>query len=98
MGVPTLTVAGPMPAARQAAGVLGRLGMDEFVAVDAADFVAKGLDWAARLPELAQLRAGLRDRWQTSPVGRPVIIADALERALRRMWTRWCSGLPPQSF
>jgi len=98
MGVPTLTVAGPTPAARQATGVLGRLGLDEFVATDEADFVSKGLHWAGRLHELAELRASLRDRCQASPAGQPAIFADALERALRRMWTRWCAGLPPESF
>jgi predicted O-linked N-acetylglucosamine transferase (SPINDLY family) len=98
MGVPTLTVAGPTPAARQAAGVLGRLGLDEFVATDAADFVSKGLDWAGRLHDLAELRTSLRDRCQASAAGQPAIFADALERALRRMWVRWCSGLPPESF
>jgi predicted O-linked N-acetylglucosamine transferase (SPINDLY family) len=98
MGVPTLTVAGPTPAARQTAGYLGLLGLDEFVAADAADFVAKGLHWAAHLEELAALRASLRDRWQASAAGQPAIVADALEHALRRMWTRWCSGLQPESF
>jgi protein O-GlcNAc transferase len=98
MGVPTLTVAGPMPAARQAAGVLGQLELGEFVATDAADFVTKGLAWAGRLHELAELRASLRNLCRASPAGRPAIMADALEQALRRMWARWCSGLPPESF
>jgi predicted O-linked N-acetylglucosamine transferase (SPINDLY family) len=98
MGVPTLTVAGPTPAARQAAGALGQLGLDEFVAADDAEFVAKGLSWAVRLPELAKLRASLRDRCRASPAGQSAILADALEQALRRMWVRWCRGLPPESF
>jgi predicted O-linked N-acetylglucosamine transferase (SPINDLY family) len=98
MGVPTLTVAGPTPAARQTAGFLGLLDLDEFVAADAADFVAKGLHWAAHLEQLAALRASLRQRWEASPAGQPAIMADALEHAVRRMWTRWCSGLQPVSF
>jgi predicted O-linked N-acetylglucosamine transferase (SPINDLY family) len=98
MGVPTLTVAGPLPAARQAAGILGQLGLDAFVATDVTDCVAKGVDWAGRLHELAELRSSLRDRCQASPAGQPAMFADALEQALRRMWTRWCAGLPPESF
>lgn len=98
MGVPTLTVAGTMPAARQTAGVLGQLGLEQFIAADAADFVTKGLHWAAHIHELAELRASLRHRCQASAAGQPAILADALERALRRMWTRWCSGEPPESF
>lgn len=98
MGVPTLTVAGSTPASRQAAGVLGLLGLNEFVAADVTDFVSKGLHWAGRIHELAELRAGMRYRWQTSPAGQPGLMADALEHALRRMWARWCAGLPPESF
>jgi predicted O-linked N-acetylglucosamine transferase (SPINDLY family) len=98
MGVPTLTIAGATPAARQGASILGQLGLGEFAAADAAEFVIKGVQWAGRLHELAELRASLRDRWQASPAGQPAIIADALEHALRRMWTRWCAGLPPESF
>jgi predicted O-linked N-acetylglucosamine transferase (SPINDLY family) len=77
---------------------LGQLGLGEFVASDEADFITKGLDWAGRLHELAELRAHLRDRCRASPTSRPAIVADALERALRRMWERWCAGLPPESF
>jgi protein O-GlcNAc transferase len=98
MGVPTLTVAGATPASRQGAAIMGQLGLDGFVATGAADFVALGLDWAQRLAALAQLRAGLRQRWQHSPVGRADVIATALDTALRHMWTLWCANLPAQSF
>ncbi len=43
MGVPTLTLAGRTPPGRQGAAVLGRVGLDAFVASDAADYQAKGL-------------------------------------------------------
>jgi predicted O-linked N-acetylglucosamine transferase (SPINDLY family) len=98
MGVPTLTVAGPTPAARQGAAILGQLGLDEFIAADTADLVAKGRYWAAHLEELAAVRAGLRGRWQQSPARQPELIAAALERALRHMWARWCLGLAAESF
>lgn len=98
MGVPTLTLVGPTPATRQAAGVLGQLGLDEFVATDLAGLVSKGRHWAGRLEELAELRANLRQRCQTSPAGQPALYAGALQHALRRMWARWCAGLPPEHF
>jgi hypothetical protein len=44
------------------------------------------------------LRAGLRERCRQSPNQRPDILVAALERALRRMWTRWCANLPAESF
>ncbi len=98
MGVPTLTLAGPTPPARQGAAILGQLGLDAFVAATCADFVAKGSYWAAHAGELAEVRAGLRDRWRRSPARKPEVVADSLERAIRRMWTRWCAGLPAESF
>jgi predicted O-linked N-acetylglucosamine transferase (SPINDLY family) len=98
MGVPTLTVAGATPGSRQGAAILGQLGLDEFVASDAADLAVKGRYWASHLDELAALRAGLRDRWQESPARRPELIADALAQGLRQMWRRWCAGLAPESW
>jgi protein O-GlcNAc transferase len=98
MGVPTLTLAGDTPAGRQSAAILAPLGLEDFIAADAADFVAKGVDWAGRLDELAALRAALRARLHASPTRKPALIADALERALRHMWHRWCIGLQAESF
>ncbi|GLC94534.1 glycosyltransferase [Cupriavidus sp. TA19] len=98
MGVPTLTIAGGTMAGRVGAGVLGHVGLDEFIAQDVVAFEVLGAAWTKRLPELAQLRAGLRDRFARSAVGQPALIADGLERALRTMWRRWCAGLSAESF
>jgi predicted O-linked N-acetylglucosamine transferase (SPINDLY family) len=98
MGIPTLTVAGPTPAARSGAAFLGDAGLFEFIATDVADFVKKGLYWAAHLAELAEVRAGLRARLEKSPIPQAELIGAAFIHALRRMWTRWCDGLPAASF
>jgi predicted O-linked N-acetylglucosamine transferase (SPINDLY family) len=98
MGVPTLTLAGHTPAARQGAALMGHLGLDQCIAADAADFLAKGIYWSEHLPELAELRAGLRERCARSPVQQPEVIVAALERTLRHVWRRWCQHLPPESF
>jgi predicted O-linked N-acetylglucosamine transferase (SPINDLY family) len=98
MGVPTLTVAGLTPAGRAGASILSHVGLDAFVAQDAADFVGKGVSWAKNLAELADLRAGLRTRCNQSAVRHPEAIAASLERALRIMWQRWCKGLTAASF
>jgi predicted O-linked N-acetylglucosamine transferase (SPINDLY family) len=98
MGVPTLTVAGTTPAGRQGAGILARVGLDEFIAADTADFVAKGVRWAAELGALAELRGDLRERCRQSPSHQPDVLVRALDTALRRMWTRWCADLPAESF
>jgi predicted O-linked N-acetylglucosamine transferase (SPINDLY family) len=98
MGVPTLTVAGPTPASRQGAAILGQIGLDEFVAANAADFVAKGRYWATHLTALSEIRATLRHRWQQSPAHKPQVIAAGIEQAIRRMWGNWCANLPAESF
>jgi predicted O-linked N-acetylglucosamine transferase (SPINDLY family) len=97
MGVPTLTLAGPTPAARSGAAFLGDLGHFDFIARDAADFTAKGSYWATHLTELSAVRAALRARCAQSPA-RAELIGDALRYALRRMWQRWCQGMPAESF
>lgn len=98
MGVPTLTVPGDTSQARACAGILGNIGLPGFVAADATDLIQKARYWAEHLPELAQLRAGLRAHLQMSPGGQPDLIAAHLEAAVRHMWTRWCAGSPAESF
>jgi predicted O-linked N-acetylglucosamine transferase (SPINDLY family) len=98
MGVPTLTIAGRTMPGRVGAGLLGHLGLEDFAASDEKTFVAQGAAWAQRLPELARLRADLRDRFVQSAIGQPALIAAGLESALRTMWQRWCAGLPAESF
>jgi predicted O-linked N-acetylglucosamine transferase (SPINDLY family) len=98
MGVPTLTIAGQTPAARQGAAVLGLVGLDGFIAADAADFIAKGIQWTTRLAALADVRAGLRKRCGASLPHQPEFVVAGLECALRHMWKRWCAGLPAESF
>ncbi|MDP3637116.1 MAG: hypothetical protein Q8R51_07010 [Azonexus sp.] len=98
MGVPTLTVAGLTPAGRVGACILAHVGLDAFVAADAADFVQKGVSWANNLATLANLRAKLRARFDQSVMRHPEIIAASFEHALRVIWQRWCAGLPAESF
>ena len=98
MGVPTLTAAGTTPASRQGAAIMGQIGLDGFIAANAADFVDRGIDWAERPAALAKVRAGLRERWQHSPTRHPEVIATALHTAFRHMWNLWCAGLPAESF
>jgi predicted O-linked N-acetylglucosamine transferase (SPINDLY family) len=98
MGVPTLTVAGSTPAARAGAAILSQVGLKGFTAADTAEFVAQGVHWAGHLDALAEVRQGLRRRLQESPSRRADIIALAVAAALRRMWRRWCAGLPAESF
>jgi predicted O-linked N-acetylglucosamine transferase (SPINDLY family) len=61
-GVPTVTAPGRTFAARMGASIMHAAGFDEFIARDAADYVAITRRWAGRIAELARLREGLRAR------------------------------------
>jgi predicted O-linked N-acetylglucosamine transferase (SPINDLY family) len=98
MGVPTLTIAGPTPAARQSAAIQEVMGLEGFSAQSSADFVDKGMYWSGNLAALSELRAGLRARCAQAPGRQPAAIVAGLECALRHMWRRWCANLPAESF
>ena len=98
MGVPTLTLAGKNAAGRQGGVLQGHTGLEAFVATDTDDFIRRGVWWAQHLDELADIRAGLRTRFQTCALGQPTIVTAGLEKALRQMWQRWCACLLPESF
>lgn len=83
---------------RVGATVMSQVGLQDFVAAGADDFVAQGLFWANNVAALAQLRAGLREIIVQSPFLKPDLIAAGLNVALRTMWQRWCAGLPAETF
>lgn len=98
MGVPTLTLAGPTPASRGGAAILGQLAVADLTAATPAQFVALGRHWAANFGALAALRAGLRARLEHCPGRNPRTLAVAFGQAMRHMWRRHCASLPPHSF
>jgi predicted O-linked N-acetylglucosamine transferase (SPINDLY family) len=98
MGVPTLTLVGPTGPTRLCAANLGHLDLAQFVAATTQEFVAKSVYWAAHTAELAEIRAGMRERWRSAPARDSAVVSAGIERGLRHMWQRWCAGLPPQSF
>lgn len=97
MGVPTLTNTGPTNPSHAAVCFLAHLGLTSFVADNEAHFVDLGVFLSQNIPALAELRATMRERFDRSVVGHPIIAATGLERAMRVIWARWCQGLPPQA-
>jgi len=98
MGVPVLTLAGASVISWQGAANLLRLGLDDWVAHDADEYLALALRHAADLPALAALRARLRPHIAQNPLTRPAAVAQHMQAAVRQMWRRWCEGLPAASF
>ncbi len=86
MGVPVLTVAGRTAAARQGVMLMLTLGLEEFVLSTPDDLPAVAKGWMNRRAELAQLRAGLRERVAASPLCDGPRFVRHLEAAYRQMW------------
>jgi predicted O-linked N-acetylglucosamine transferase (SPINDLY family) len=90
MGVPVVTLAGDRHAARVGASLLGRAGLEPFVARTADTFVAIAASWTDRIAELAGLRARLRAQLQTSPLGDAAGFARDMAAGLRAAWHEYC--------
>jgi predicted O-linked N-acetylglucosamine transferase (SPINDLY family) len=90
MGVPVLTMSGKSFLARQGLGLMMNVGLPDWVAADADDYVRLAATHAADLAGLAELRAGLRQRMLGSPLMDAPRFAAHLQEALRGMWQQHC--------
>ena len=86
MGVPTLTLAGDTLLSRQGASLLTAAGLGDWVATSVADYVDRAIRLSGNLPELAALRASLRQQATASPLFDAPRFAHNLEEALWGMW------------
>ena len=86
MGVPVVTLAGGRQASRMGRSVLTNLGLDRLVAATPAAYVEAAATLAADRAGLVALRAGLRARFQCSPVGDAARFARDFEDLCRDLW------------
>lgn len=85
MGVPFVTLTGLTHVARVGTSLCRSLGLDEFVAADAVQYVQRCLWWAKEKPLLNEIRLGMRDRIARSGAADAAQSARKLEQALRTM-------------
>lgn len=97
MGVPTLSLAGETPASRSGASILGRLGLNEFVATSIDSFVEKSAQFMEQTEELSRVRETMRVRFNASELGQPNLLSQHINTALRIAWKRWCVGAPAET-
>jgi predicted O-linked N-acetylglucosamine transferase (SPINDLY family) len=90
MGVPVISLAGAQIVSRAGLSQLSNLGLRELVAFTEDDYVRIAGELAADLPRLAELRAALRSRMETSVLMDGERFARGIERAYRAMWRHWC--------
>jgi predicted O-linked N-acetylglucosamine transferase (SPINDLY family) len=86
MGVPTLTLAGDTLVSRQGASLLACAGLDDWIAADEDDYVARAVAHAGDVDRLARLRSALRPAVLASPLFDAPRFARNLEAALHGMW------------
>ena len=92
MGVPVVTLAGKTHAARVGASILNRVGLAHLVAGNQEEYLAKALALAADAAGRQDLRSGLRQRLQASPLLDGQGFARGLEAAYLDMWSRYADA------
>lgn len=90
MGVPVVTLAGRTAVGRSGVSILTNAGLPELIAGTPEQYVEIAASLASNSAELAQLRATLRQRMETSPVMDAGRFARDIESAYRTMWRTWC--------
>jgi len=94
-GVPVVTLKGLLRTSTMSERTLLRVERGDMVAADLDEYVAIAARLAADLPRLVRLREEIPEiAWRRLTERKP-LKAIALEAAYRRMWQRWCAGLPP---
>lgn len=88
MGVPVITWAGEVHAARVGVSLLHSIGHPELVATSGDDYVATAVALARDVERLRRLRAELRPTVAASALTDTARIASEVEAAFRRMWRR----------
>ena len=91
MGVPVITCPGETFAGRHGLTHLSNLGSTATIARDPDEYVCVAAALANDLPELAAMRAGLRDRMASSPLCDGERFAANFLRVIRDAWREWTS-------
>ena len=92
MGVPVVTMYGEAPFSRVGLLHLTKIGLPELVADNPDDYVAVAVGLAGDPGRLAEIRTGLRERFQASAIMDEAGYVRDLGAEFRRMWRRWCAA------
>ena len=92
MGVPVVTLRGKTAVGRGGVSILSTLGLAELISDSPEEFVMIACEWAQDLRRLADTRATLRGRMQSSPLMDGMTYAADVEAALRTIWRRFCDS------
>ncbi len=92
MGLPVIALIGETFLSRASYSVLSAAGLAEFAHPGEDEYVTACVALSDNLPQLATLRAALRDRLRDSSLLDGAGLACNLEQSLRVLWRKWCAG------
>jgi predicted O-linked N-acetylglucosamine transferase (SPINDLY family) len=92
MGVPTLTLCGRTAVGRGGVTILSNVGMSDWIAQSADEYVSIARQQAGDPAKLSSPRLGLRERMLGSPLMDGRRFALDVENAWRQMWRTWCAS------
>lgn len=88
MGVPVLTMDGDTLLSKQGVSIHRNVGLDDWIALDERDYIAKAVAHAGDVDSLAELRKALRAQVLASPLYDAKSFAQQFEQALWAMWDK----------
>lgn len=91
MGVPVVTLAGRAPISRGGCSILSNAGFPELIVESPDRYIEIAVELAGNHARLAEMRAGMRQRLQVSPLMDGKQYAADIETAFRTIWRTWCS-------
>lgn len=86
MGVPVVTLVGERHVSRQGLSILSVLGLTDLIADTPEAYVDRAVKLARDIQALQQLRGGMREKMQSSPLMDGVSFTRDLEARYREMW------------
>lgn len=95
MGVPTVTLAGEIFAARHANSHMTNVGLPDWVAADLAAYEDLAVAKVDDIEALAALRSRLRAQMRASPLCDAPRFGESLGAGLRHAWRDWCEADRP---
>jgi predicted O-linked N-acetylglucosamine transferase (SPINDLY family) len=96
MGVPVVSLVGPLLVGRAAITIANNLSLQELVTFTPNDYVNVASQLATNVSRLREVRSKLRTRMQTSPLMDGRRFARYLESAYRMTWQHWCEDKGPE--
>ncbi len=86
MGVPVVTLVGERQVSRQGLSILSVLGLTDLIVDTPFAYIDRAVKLARNIQALQQLRGGMREKMQTSPLMDGVSFTRDLEARYREMW------------